>query len=107
MPLESIENVDQLEDLLSDPTDYVIDTVKRHKGDYIILGVGGKMGPSLAHMLKRAIDTAGTKSRVIGVSRFSSGPLEGQLNGFGVETIRADLLNRAALDKLPDAPNII
>ena len=55
-----------LEELLSEPTPYVIDTLKRSKGDFIILGVGGKMGPTLAKMIKRGLTTAGTWSATSG-----------------------------------------
>jgi nucleoside-diphosphate-sugar epimerase len=69
--------------------------------------VGGKMGPTLARMAKRASDGVGNKAKVIGVSRFSSAGLEKQLQGWGVETISCDLLNRKELEALPDAPNVV
>src|SRR5215217_3128208 len=69
----AVRDVEHLEDLLSEPTAGVIDTLSRLQGDVIILGVGGKMGPSLARMTRRASDAAGVKRRVIGVSRFGSG----------------------------------
>jgi nucleoside-diphosphate-sugar epimerase len=81
--------------------------MSRVQGDIIVLGVGGKMGPSLARMAKRASDAAGVKRRVIGVSRFSTAQLPNQLKGWGVDTIPCDLLNQAELDKLPDVPNVV
>jgi nucleoside-diphosphate-sugar epimerase len=76
-------------------------------GDILVLGVGGKMGPTLARMAKRASDATGVARRVIGVSRFSTPGLEQQLNSWGVETIRCDLLNRTSIEQLPDAGNIV
>ena len=100
-------NVDELEELLSCPSDDVIRRMSNLKGDILVLGVGGKMGPTLARMARRASDAAGVVRRVIGVSRFSSPGLEQQLNDWGVETIRCDLLDRAAIEQLPDVENII
>src|SRR5256714_2712819 len=96
-----------LDDLLSKPTPGAIETMKRLQGDVIILGVAGKMGPSLAAMVKRASDAAGSKRRVIGVSRFGSAAAEEALQKQGIQTIRADLLDQQQLDRLPDAPNVI
>jgi len=105
----SIRDLDHLEDLLSEPSDGVIDTCRRLDGDVIVLGVGGKMGPSLARMLRRASDAAGSQRRIIGVSRFAGGssPLQKQLNAWGIETLSCDLLDEASLDKLPDVPNVV
>src|SRR5437867_909360 len=105
--IEFIANVEQLEDLLSEPTDAVVETMGRLEGDIIVLGVGGKMGPTVARMAKRASDAAGVRRRVIGVARFSSGRLEAHLQAHSVETIRADLLDADQLEKLPDAPNVV
>src|SRR5262245_56549003 len=96
----------ELEDALSEPTPQVIDTLARHKGDIILLGAAGKMGPSLARMAKRASDASGTKRRVIAVSRFSSGGEEA-FTAHGVETIRCDLLSEDEVKRLPDVPNIV
>jgi len=103
----SITNVNQLEALLSEPTSGVVDMLRRLDGDIILLGVGGKMGPTMARMAKRASDLAGTKRRVIGVSRFSSAHEESNLQQHGVETIRCDLLDEDAVGQLPDAPNVV
>lgn len=72
-------------------------------GDILILGVGGKMGPTLARMAKRAAP----QRRVIGVARFSEKGLRGKLGAWGVECIACDLLERAALERLPRAPNVV
>lgn len=77
------------------------------KGDLLILGVGGKMGPSLARRARRAIDLAGVSKRVIGVARFSTGGLARKLQSAGIETIQSDLLEEGALAALPDVANVI
>jgi len=105
--VERIESVDQLEDLLSEPTPGVVETLAKLEGDIIVLGAAGKMGPTLARMARRASDAAGVRRRVIGVSRFSTTGEEPRLQAHGVETIRCDLLDQVALDRLPDAPNIV
>jgi nucleoside-diphosphate-sugar epimerase len=76
-------------------------------GDLLILGVAGKMGPSLAARARRAADEAGVKPRIIGVARFSDPALRRQLEETGVETIQADLLDPDQLAALPDAPNVL
>jgi nucleoside-diphosphate-sugar epimerase len=104
---ERIENEAELEARLSAPTAEVCDLMGRLEGDLLLLGVGGKMGPTIAKMAKRAIVAAGVRKRVIGVSRFSSGGLQRELEAAGIETIAADLLADDALDSLPDAANVL
>jgi nucleoside-diphosphate-sugar epimerase len=72
-------------------------------GDIMVLGVGGKMGPTLARMAKRAA----RDRRVFGVARFSEAGLREKLESHGVECIAADLLSREALAALPEVPNIV
>ena len=103
----AIRDVDHLEELLSDPSPAAIDAMRRVEGDIVILGVAGKMGPTLARMARRALDAAGLPGRVIGVSRFSSPAPQRALEQHGVETIRCDLLDEEALARLPDAANVI
>jgi nucleoside-diphosphate-sugar epimerase len=103
----SIRDLEELDELLSEPTDATIRALAAVDGDLIILGVGGKMGPTLARMAKRASEAAGVRRRVIGVSRFSSDRCESQLQLCGVETIRCDLLDRKALAELPEAANVV
>ena len=73
----------------------------------MVLGVGGKIGPSLARMARRADEEAGIRRRILGVARFSSPGLRRQLEGWGIETIACDLLDRGALTELPDVPNLL
>jgi nucleoside-diphosphate-sugar epimerase len=102
-----IEDVEQLETLLSEPTPGAIQAMGALDGDVVVLGVGGKMGPTLARMAKRASELAGKKRRVIGVARFSSPSLESRLQAFDIETMRCDLLDQKSLGKLPDAANVV
>ncbi|MFO0843288.1 MAG: hypothetical protein U0797_12975 [Gemmataceae bacterium] len=95
-----------LEDRLSEPTPAVVETLARLDGDVALLGVAGKMGPSLARMARRASDAAGVRRRVIGVARFSGGG-EGELRAHGVETVRCDLLDEGQVRRLPDAANVV
>lgn len=103
----NIESVAQLEELLSEPTDAVIETLAQLDGDLLLLGVGGKMGPTLARMARRAFDAAGVRRRVLGVARFSNDSLPAQLQEQGIEAIRCDLLDPAQLERLPDVPNVV
>ena len=103
----SVRDIEELDELLSEPTEAVIRTLAALDGDILVLGVGGKMGPTLARMAKRASEIAGVSRRVIGVSRFSSSKLESQLQMWGVETVRRDLLEPRSLSALPEAANII
>ncbi|HEX8851031.1 MAG TPA: NAD(P)-dependent oxidoreductase [Gemmatimonadaceae bacterium] len=100
---------EELDNLLSTPRPATIDALRKAPGDIVILGAGGKMGPTLARMVARAAEAAdgARPRRVIAVSRFSSAGAERALHEAGVETIRCDLLDRRAVDRLPDAPNVI
>ena len=97
----------QLETHLSEPSAEVISDIAALEGDILILGVGGKMGPTLAKQAKRAIDSAGIAKKVIGVSRFSTPGVREDLHEAGVKTITADLLSENSLQDLPDIPNVI
>ena len=93
-----------LERLLSEPTPEVTDALGRVVGDILVLGVAGKMGPSLARLAVRA---SGRTRRVIGVARFGDAKMRDSLEADGITTIAADLLDRGALDALPDAANVV
>jgi nucleoside-diphosphate-sugar epimerase len=98
-----IADVAALEELMSRPSPQLAAALERAPGDIMVLGVGGKMGPTLARMAKRAAPGR----RVIGVARFSEPGLREKLQQAGVECIAADLLSRDAIAALPDAPNIV
>jgi nucleoside-diphosphate-sugar epimerase len=96
-----------LEELLSRPTAAVVEAMTSLDGDLMLLGAGGKMGPSLARLARRASEQAAVRRRVIAVSRFSAAGLEGALESDGIETISCDLFDPGRLAQLPDTPNII
>ncbi|MEO5996115.1 MAG: NAD(P)-dependent oxidoreductase [Chitinophagaceae bacterium] len=102
-----MENIDIAYKNLLQPSDALIADIIKLKGDIIILGVGGKMGPGLARVAKQAVDKAGVKKRIIGVARFSEPGLQNQLNQEGIETISADLLQDDPLQALPDVENVL
>ena len=85
------------------PSQALIDDLARAPGDIMILGVAGKMGPTLARLARRAAP----ERRVIGVARFSEKGVQERSQAHGVETIAADLLDRAAIDALPRVPNVV
>ncbi|HEX5971720.1 MAG TPA: NAD-dependent epimerase/dehydratase family protein [Gemmatimonadaceae bacterium] len=93
----------ELEDALSRPSPSLAAALAQAPGDIIVLGAGGKMGPSLARMAKRADPSR----RVIAVSRWSDAATAGALEADGIEIARADLLEPRALAALPDAPNVV
>lgn len=104
---ETIESEKQLEELLSRPTNEVVDLFKTLEGDIIFLGIAGKIGPSIARMAQRACAEAGVSKRIIGVSRFSNAQEQAQLESYGIETIKGDLLDPEFVKSLPLAENVI
>jgi nucleoside-diphosphate-sugar epimerase len=100
---------DELDDLLSAPREATIAALARVPGDIVVLGAGGKMGPTLARMAARARDAGGgtPRRRIIAVSRFSASGVEDFLHAAGVETVTCDILDRAAVARLPGAPNVV
>lgn len=107
MPPRAIHTEAELEALLAEPTAAVVETMARLSGDLIVLGVAGKMGPSLARLARRASEAAGVRRRVIGVSRFSSAAVQTELERHGIETICCDLLNADEVAHLPEAANVV
>jgi nucleoside-diphosphate-sugar epimerase len=99
----SFADVAALEDFMTNPSDALAGDLARVPGDILVLGVGGKMGPTLARMAKRAAPDR----RVIGVARFSEPGLRQKLEGWGIECVACDLLDTSALAKLPKAPNVV
>jgi nucleoside-diphosphate-sugar epimerase len=103
----AIQDVARLETLLSEPSEAAIAALRALPGDIVVLGVAGKMGPTLARMARRAADAAGTPRRVIGVARFSDPEQQRTLEAHNVETIRCDLLDADAVERLPEAPLVV
>lgn len=98
---------DKLNEMLTTPSAALIEDMKRIKGDIMVLGAGGKMGPTLCLLAKRAIGRAGLSKRVIAVSRFTDPIATALLRDNGVETITCDLLDTAQLRALPEVENVI
>lgn len=98
---------EKLDTLLTTPSDALVEDVKKIKGDIMVLGAGGKMGPTLCILAKNAIEKAGVQKRVIAVSRFTDPIATELLHKNNVETISCDLLNTEQLRALPETENII
>lgn len=104
---DSISSVEQLDELLSRPTPDVIEMLARLDGDVLVVGAGGKMGPTLARMVKRGSELAGSSRKVIAVSRFTNPDERRKLEAAGVQIVASDLLEPAAVEQLPEAANIL
>lgn len=100
---ERFDSVAALEEFMTTPSQALIDDLAALDGDIMVLGVGGKMGPTLAGLAKRAAPG----KRVIGVARFSDAQLPEQLKAWGVEPLKCDLLDRTAVAALPKVKNIV
>ncbi len=96
-------SVETLEDFMTTPTPALISDLARAPGDVLVLGVAGKMGPTLARLARRAAPDR----RVVGVARFSDPAARAALEAVGVETIQADLLDPVAVARLPRLPNVV
>jgi nucleoside-diphosphate-sugar epimerase len=96
-------NIESLEDFMTEPSPMLIRDMEAMQGDVMILGVGGKMGPTLARLAKRAAP----HKRVIGVARFTELGLKAKLEKQGIECIACDLLDLKSVQKLPQIENII
>ena len=100
---KSFADIAALEDALSTPTDEVRQALTSVPGDITFLGVGGKIGPTLARMAKRAAPD----KRIIGVARFSESGLREKLEGWGIETVACDLMDRDAVMALEKTDNAV
>ena len=100
---ERFHDVEHLEEVMTAPSQQLVAELENVPGDIIILGVGGKIGPTLARLAKRAAP----QKRVVGVARFSEKGLREKLSRWGIECIEADLLDRRQVEKLPKLPNVI
>jgi nucleoside-diphosphate-sugar epimerase len=100
---DTFSDIAALDDLLCRPSQALIDDLRKVDGDIMILGVAGKMGPTLAGLAKAALPDR----RVIGVARFSDASVKVWLQTRGIETINCDLLDETAIEALPKTPNII
>lgn len=105
--LDYLDTEADLDGYLSAPSAADVACCRRLDGDVLVLGAGGKMGPSLVHRVVRAISTAGLPHRVIAASRFSTPASRQLLDKTGAITISVDLLDRASVDRLPDSSSVL
>lgn len=97
------DDVEALEDFMTRPSPALVADLAEVPGDIAILGVGGKMGPTLARLARRAAP----KKRIYGIARFSESGVRQRLEGDGITCIPCDLLDRSAVMQLPDAENVV
>ncbi|MEV4202746.1 NAD-dependent epimerase/dehydratase family protein [Micromonospora globbae] len=102
-----MRTVAELEERLSRPRDVLVDDLRKLDGDILVLGAGGKLGPSLVRLALRGVAAAGTGARVVAVSRFSEPGLADSLREEGAEIVEADVADDAALQALPDTANVV
>ena len=100
---DRFRDVAHLEEVMTTPSAILTAAFEKLPGDLIILGVGGKIGPTLARLAKRAAPG----KRVVGVARFSEKGLRETLAAGGIECIAADLLDRRQIEALPKLPNVV
>src|SRR5262245_12406151 len=97
----------ELEELLARPSPADVAFARSLEGDVAVLGAGGKMGPSLARRIRRALGEAGAGRRVLAVARFTEPGLATSLERDGIEPIACDLLDPAQVERLPQVPNLL
>lgn len=102
-----IQTEAELEDRLSQPSEADVTAMRALDGDLIVLGAGGKMGPSLVRLAQRACREGSVHKRIIAVSRFRDETVSSKLKEEGIEIIRSDLLESGELTSLPDIPNVV
>ncbi len=102
-----IQTERELEDVLTQPRQDLVNFIRNVSGTLVILGAGGKMGPTLAVLAHRAAEAARHPLNIIAASRFSDSRARSWLEERGVKTIEADLLDQASVEKLPDAAAVI
>jgi nucleoside-diphosphate-sugar epimerase len=101
------EDATGLVNSLSEPSEPLVQMMRRLDGDVLILGAGGKMGPTVSRMARRAMDAANIKRRVVAVSRFTKGHEAAALEVAGVDVLRGDLLDYEFVRSLPDVANVV
>jgi hypothetical protein len=97
----------ELDDLLTRPSAALVEFFRSVRGRLLVLGAGGKMGPTLAVLARRAADEASSSLEVLAVSRFGDTASRRWLEERGVKTLSADLLDPSAVAKLPDGDNVV
>lgn len=105
--MQLIETETQLEERLATPNQRDVALLQRLTGDVILIGAGGKMGPSLARRIQRAAEVAGVRKQVRAVSRFTDTAARAELENAGIKTIACDLLQPAEVAQLPECENVL
>lgn len=98
---------ERLNQMLTEPSEALVNDMKKIQGDILILGAGGKMGPSLALLAGNAVKKAGIQKKIYAVSRFSDTEVQAALIKQGINVISADLLENGAFDTIPEVENVI
>jgi len=99
--MREFTSTEDLEDFLSTPDERTNTALSKQRGDILVLGAGGKMGPTLCRVLKRASGQA-----IHAVSRYSDDSVRSRLEDAGISTIKADLLEPESYERLPEAPTV-
>lgn len=108
MTQHSFASEAELEEALATPSDALVADLARGSGDLVILGAGGKMGPTLAMLARRGMDAAGRKGdAVYAVSRFGDAAIRERLEAAGVTVVPFDLIENDDFSALPDAPHVV
>jgi nucleoside-diphosphate-sugar epimerase len=105
--LQHVHDKREVDDALSEPSEALCDFMAHWNGDLLILGAGGKMGPTFARMARRALDVAGADRRVFAVSRFSKPEAASSLEASGVTILRGDLFDQDFVATLPEASHLL
>lgn len=103
----TFRNEAELEEALSRPTEADVEAMRGLRGDLLLIGASGKMGPTMAALARRASEQAGVERRIIAAARFTDPASRKALEAAGAETVTCDLLDRASIEALPDAPNVL
>jgi len=102
-----MNTIKQLDEIMCTPTKDLINDIKKIDGDIMVLGAGGKMGPTLCKLAYNAIKKANVNKTIYAVSRFSNQLHADDLSSYGIKVIKADLLKEEDLQSLPNIKNII
>ena len=102
-----MRTLEELEMRLAEPSEALIGDLAELSGDIIVIGAGGKLGPSLVKLAANASQASGASRQIIAVSRFGSPGSEEQLRGPGIRTVATDVTDERALVELPDAENVV
>ncbi|MGN6494374.1 MAG: NAD-dependent epimerase/dehydratase family protein [Agriterribacter sp.] len=102
-----MKDIEQQYEELLQPSQALINDIKKIKGDILLLGAGGKMGPALALLASQAVAKAGVQKKVMAASRFSEPGVRDRLEANGIKTYSIDLLEDEQLESLPQVDNVL